>query len=280
MTPTLPTFVVIGAMKAGTTTLHEQLGRHPDVFMSTTKELHFFIDGENWARGPEWYAAQFRAGAAATARGEVSPSYSQADIFPGVPARMTSLLPDIRVVYVVRHPIERMRSMYLHQLANGRESRPIIDAFREEEYYLNASRYNWQLGRYRELIPDERIKLLTTEQLATDPAAALAAVFTFLSVDPSAWTSGEVYRGRTDDKRIATSTRRRLAALPGYERLVRYTPDALRRPARRAATRPIDRSAADLPADYESDLIEQLRPDIELLRHWLGDDFDGWGLLD
>jgi hypothetical protein len=276
----MPTFLVIGAMKAGTTTLRDQLARHPDVFMSDPKELHYFAAGKNWERGPDWYAAHFAAGADAPARGEASPSYSQADIFPGVAERVAATIPDVRLVYLVRHPVERMRSMYLHQRANGREQRSIVDALTTVPYYLNASRYAWQLDQYAGLVDPGRIHVLTTDSLRDDPAATMAALFEFLGVDPGAVVVGEVRRGRSEDKRVARAGRTRLASLPGYRRAVGLAPTGVRRRARRLVTRPVDPSMAALPDEVEAELVAALRPDLVRLRRYLGEDFDGWGLID
>jgi Sulfotransferase domain len=276
----LPSFLVIGAMKAGTTTLRDQLARHPDVFMSEPKELHFFTAGKNWERGRDWYEAHFAAGSGAAARGEASPSYSQADIFPGVPARIAAMLPDVRLVYLVRHPVERLRSMYLHQRANGRERRPIAEAVTATAYYLNTSRYAWQLDQYASDVARERIRVITTDQLRDDPAATMAGLFGFLGVDPAGVAIDDLRRGRTEEKRVARSGRGRLAAVPGYERVAALAPTGVRRRVRRVLTRPVDPAMAELPPALEAELVEQLRPDLLRLRTYLGDDFGAWGLLD
>jgi hypothetical protein len=253
---------------------------HPDVFMATPKELHFFASGMNWERGPAWYEDHFAGSEGATARGEASPSYSQADIFPGVAERIAAMLPDVRLVYVVRHPIERIRSMYLHQLASGRETRPISVALEGDSYYLNASRYAWQLDQHLEFVSAERVKVVTTDALRDDRQAILAGVFDFIGVDPFAVPIAEIRSGRTDQKRVAVPLKARLGRLPGYGTLRRVAPDPVRRAVERATTRPVSPAMAELPATLEAELIERLRPDLVRLRAFLGPEFDGWGLLD
>src|SRR5262245_46073038 len=117
----LPTFLVIGAMKGGTTALHTYLGSHPDVFMSDLKEPHFFSSGLGWDKGEEWYCSLFTEAGSATAVGESSTSYSKFPDVRHVPERAISLIPDLRVVYLVRDPIERIRSQYLHHVVMGEE---------------------------------------------------------------------------------------------------------------------------------------------------------------
>lgn len=273
----LPTFLVVGAMKAGTTTLHERLGQHPDVFMSDPKELHYFTGRENWAKGVDWYRSQFAAGRDAVARGESSPSYSQADIFPGVPDRVVDLLPDVRLVYIVRDPVERLRSMYLHQLANGRETDPIDVVVRTKPYLIGSSRYAWQLDRWEGRVAPERIKVITAERLFSEGAATVASVCEFVGVDPQAIGDEFVHRGRTDDKRVARGSLRRVTSVPGYAWLAQRAPDSLRQRARRLSTKTIDVTAADLDPGLERDVRAQLAPDVERMRRWIGDDVDRWG---
>jgi Sulfotransferase family len=276
---TLPTFLVIGAMKSGTTSLYDYLASHPQVFMARPKELHFFTEGKNWRRGRAWYEGHFAGAERAPARGEASPSYSQADIFPGVPDRIAEVLPDVRLVYIVRHPIERMCSMYLHQVASGLEPLPVADAFRANAYYLNASRYSWQLDQHLERVPPERIKVITTDALRDEPKRTLADLFAFIGVDPARAPTSPARRGQTERKRMAVPLKARLARIPGYAALKRAAPQPVRRAIRQATTRPVDPAMADLPADLEAELAEQLRPDVARLRRFLGADFDGWGLL-
>jgi Sulfotransferase domain len=276
----LPTFLVIGAMKSGTTSLHGYLAAHPHVFMAEPKELHFFSVGRNWERGRTWYEERFADADLARARGEASPSYSQADIFPGVAGRIAAMLPDVRIVYLVRHPIERMRSMYLHQLASGRERRPIADAFRSSAYYLNSSRYAWQLEHHLAYHPAERVRVLTTEALRDDPRTTMAELYEFIGVDPGIAPVAEVRRGRTDDKRVATALKAGASRMPGFAAVKRLVPDPLRAAVRTVTTRPVDPAMAELPVDLEAELVDRLWPDVARLRDFLGADFNGWGLLE
>jgi hypothetical protein len=237
-------------------------------------------DAPNWERGPAWYEDRFAGSDGFTARGEASPSYSQADIFPGVAERIASMLPDVRLVYVVRHPIERIRSMYLHQLASGRETRPISVALEGDSYYLNASRYAWQLDQHLEFVSAERVRVVTTDALRDDRQAILAGLFDFIGVDPFTVPIAEIRSGRTDQKRVAVPLKARLGRLPGYGTLRRVAPDPVRRAVERATTRPVSPAMAELPATLEAELIERLRPDLVRLRAFLGPEFDGWGLLE
>ena len=100
----LPNVLVVGAAKCGTTSLHEYLDRHPEIAMAREKELDFFVEQKNWSRGVDWYERQF---AAAPVRGESSPSYTAYPRYRGVPERIRRIVPDAKLVYLVRDPVER-----------------------------------------------------------------------------------------------------------------------------------------------------------------------------
>jgi hypothetical protein len=101
----LPNLIVIGAMKAGTTSLHAYLSLHPEIFMSANKEPRFFTEEWNWHKGLEWYEAQFPE--RVTIRGESTPDYTKLPEIRNVPERIHSLIPDVRLIYLVRDPIDR-----------------------------------------------------------------------------------------------------------------------------------------------------------------------------
>lgn len=279
---TLPTFLVVGAMKAGTTSLHRYLDRHPDVFMSKTKQLDFFVAEREWRRGIDWYRAQFSAAGSAKAVGETSPQYSKDPIFAGVPPRVCEVLPDVRIVYLLRHPVERIRSQHRHALAEWSDA-PLVDALRSSRReYVVPSRYGHQLSLWLEHIPRERVHVLTTEALSEDPVGVLGGLFEFLQVGPTAST--ELVRERHN---VAGGHRRlpapvqRVRSTDWYRGMRHRVPRPVRHLAWRVSSRarPIDEDLARLPPELEADLVAELTPDLELLRELLPG-FHCWGLLD
>jgi hypothetical protein len=280
----LPTFLVIGAAKAGTTSLHEYLAAHPDVFMSDPKELDFFISSINWDRGLPWYESHFDGAAAkgATAVGESSPLYSAAQWYDGVPERIASVLPDVRLVYLVRDPIARMRSQYIHHLELGRETRPPGRALRENQGYLQSSLYAWQLERFTEHLPRERILVVPTERLRSDRAATMAEICTFLGVEPLRDVDAlEAEHHRSEEKLVRRPTIVALKRNRAYRAASRLTPAPARRVYGRLTARSADPRTVEIDAALRDELVARLRPDVEALRRdWLGPDFQGWGLLE
>jgi sulfotransferase family protein len=275
----LPTFLVIGAMKAGTTSLYGYLRAHPQVFMATPKELHFFPADKQWPLGVDWYAAHFDGAGDALARGEISPSYSQADQFPGVAARVAQVVPDARLVYLVREPVARLQSMYLHEVASGRETLPIEQAVREHPLYVESSRYATQLDEYLPYFPRERVLVLTTDALKRDRAATLSRLYRFIGVDGTFVPPAvEEERGRSEEKRVRRDVSRRWRDRRWYRLVVDHLPQGAREYGRRVATKPIDVDASRLSPDTEAELRARFVPEVARLRDFLGDDFDGWGI--
>lgn len=177
--------VTIGAMKCGTSSLHEYLDLHPEVSMSRTKELNYFLGRHEYARGERWYRRQLAARDGARVVGESSPNYTKTPVFGGVAERLHGLVPHARLIYIVRDPLKRTLSHYVHNVAHGRERRSVDEAFAtlEGNPYVDPSRYMFQLEAYRRWFPDDRILVLSLEELSAAPRPVLARVFTFLGVD-------------------------------------------------------------------------------------------------
>ena len=140
-----PDFIVIGAMKSATTTLHEQLARQPGIFMSRPKEPNFFSDDAIHARGWSWYSSLFRPASAADLRGESSTHYSKLPTYPRTVERLARDLPRLKLVYVMRHPIDRLVSQYVHEVTAGRIAMDLREALVRHPELIDYSRYSMQL---------------------------------------------------------------------------------------------------------------------------------------
>ncbi len=205
----LPNLIIIGAMKAATSSLHYYLGCHPEISMSRVKELNFFVAERRWGRGVAWYESQFAPG---KVRGEASPLYTMHPRFSGVPERMAEVVPEARLIYVVRHPVARAVSQYIHEWTAGVERQPLADVLaRPDGHYVQASCYHAQLERYLRWFAREQILLLTAEDLERDRRGTLGRVFRFLGVDDAYWSVRfRLKRHRTALKRHPTDLARRL----------------------------------------------------------------------
>jgi hypothetical protein len=275
----LPNLIVIGAMKAGTTSLHHYLSVHPEVGMSEEKELDFFT--ERWDRGPDWYARQFDA--AKPVRGESSTSYTKFPRYAGVPERIRGVVPEARLVYVVRDPVARMVSHYVHEVAGGREQRPAADALApaspEQSDYVAFSSYALQLERYLACFDESQVLVLSSEALRRRRRETLARVFAFAGVEPAFWCEAyERELGRADQRVRHTPAARALLRISRtVPRRVRTLLPEHARPVRAYAARTaIPVARPELPADLRAELAAHLRPDAERLRALTGQRFEEW----
>jgi hypothetical protein len=204
----LPNFLVIGAMKAGTTSLYHYLRAHPEVYMPSVKELDFFVEEGNWRRGPKWYQKQFQSAPTGTvAVGEASTRYTRYPLLAGVPERIAAHLPHVRLIYVVRDPIERIRSHYEHRVRAGSERAPIDQAILSNPTYLDCSRYSMQVEQYLQRFPVEQLLIITAEDLRNSRQKTMRRVYGFLGVQSDyvpATLDQEFYR--TDDRATYSPT--------------------------------------------------------------------------
>lgn len=199
---TVPNFIIIGAGKSGTTSLHEYLKQHPQVYMSPLKEPNFFAyDGKaansRWAtnypvKDIEAYLALFRGVTDEIAIGEASPTYL---FSPVAPERIRQYLPAVRLLAILRHPVERAYAAFQMRLRNGRE--PLGDfaaAVRAEREgrrdelplpfrYVNAGMYHGFLKRYYDRFDQRQIRVYLFDDLRADPNGMLRDIFRFLGAD-------------------------------------------------------------------------------------------------
>lgn len=278
----LPNFLIIGTMKGGTTSLYHYLSQHPDVFMTATKELHYFVAEKNLSRGRTWYESNFRDAGAARAVGEASPDYTKYPLYRGVAGRIADLIPAARLVYVIRNPVERVRSHYLHDVARGRERRPIGDAVPGNDHYLAPSRYAQQLEQYLDFFPRRQLLVLTSEDLRNDRTTVMRRVHEFLGVDPE-WTAPSTGKefNATGEKAAPGMLLRAARLLPGGSRLRLLAPRQVEAAERllRTSRKRVDVSDGELSVELRRRLVDEFAPDLDRLRGHLGDDFDAWGLL-
>src|SRR5215210_8660249 len=152
----LPNLLIVGAAKCGTSSLHRYLDEHPEVSMSRPKETNFFVR-DDWREQVAWYESRFPT--PAPTRGEASPSYSLFPYFRGVPERVHSLVPEAKLIYLVRDPLARLVAHYLDMYGLHIEHRPFEEAVgdpdEERNLYLAGSRYATQLEQFLAFYPPE-----------------------------------------------------------------------------------------------------------------------------
>lgn len=291
---TMPNFLIVGAQKAGTTSLYHYLGQHPEVYVSPVKEPHFFNNegGGRVYAGPypgparrittvQEYEKLFDGVSDEKAVGEASPSYLY---LPEVPGRIRRRIPEAKLIAVLRDPVERAYSAYLHTVRTGRE--PLEDfreALRDEErriregwhhlyHYRNRGYYHEQLGRYYEAFGRERLRVYLHEELNEDPAGIFADAFRFLGVDDTFVpdTSTRYNPSGVPRNRATSALVSRLGALtPAAKRLLPFG-------VRQSIKGRIFAKAPPLDPRAREELLEAYRGDVLALQKLIGRDLSGW----
>jgi hypothetical protein len=197
--------------------------------MSNRKELHFFVTEKNWKHGLEWYERHFDGAEDAIAIGEASVSYTRYPDSLGVSTRVGQVLPGARLIYLVRHPIERMISQYKFNVSNRWEKRP-LDALEGNSLYLNCSRYATQVEQYLEYFPLDRLLIIRSEDLRDSREATVRRVFRFLDVEETGLPANleEESNPTARDVRAPRKVARVLPRLPGYKSVASVAPPSLK----------------------------------------------------
>ncbi|MGH9027188.1 MAG: sulfotransferase family protein [Acidimicrobiia bacterium] len=276
----LPNFFVIGAMKAGTSALWLSLRAHPQVYMPDVKEFHFFSNPDQLARGVAWYSQHFAAAGDARAVGEASTNYTKYPRRAGTPKNIATVIPDAKLIYVVREPISRIRSHYLHVVHRYGERRPLRDAIWSEPEYVNVSRYRMQIDQYLEQFDRSQLLVITSDALRRERANTLQQVFAFLEIELSlAATDATSDEHLSENKRVDRPLTSKFRRWRGYDLARRLAPAPVKRWGRGVAQRKVTTAVDDsVPDDLRRELVSVLRDDVAGLRPFLGPSFDGWGI--
>lgn len=296
MQPNRPNLFIIGAMKSGTSSLHAQLGHHPQVFMSRPKEPCGFIDPEQlrtswpemWQRGywksEDAYLALFADAGGRPVIGESSTDYSKLPEFDQVAEKIARFNPEARFIYIMRDPIRRTLSHYWHMVEHRGEHRGLLDALRQDPAYRQVSHYAMQLAPYFEHFGQERVYTLSFEEYLADPTGVAAQIYHWLGVDPSAESAadGAERKNVTPDTVLQERGQgwlNRFRYSAAWSAMEGWVPAPVRRFGRSLAQRPVSRA----DAVDEQPAIEFLRPgqrvETEALQTLLGREFPEWTTL-
>jgi Sulfotransferase family len=290
---TLPNFIVIGAAKAGTTSLYWYLAEHPAVFMIPAKETNFFAYGvdENGrllygdpevhkfpVRTLQDYEKLFDQAGSAQAVGEASPIYLEC---PQAAARIHATIPTARIIACLRQPVERAYSDYLMELRHrGRRFDAAHDLkagsswARQNSRWMQIGRYGEQLARYYALFPQEQIHVFLFDDLQRNPLGVMQDVYRFLGVDPSFVPNVETPHN-TGGLPTSRLLERVLTSKLVNQRIKPLVPSGAVNWARRLRSRSLRRPPA-LPADLRAQLTSYFREDVLRTSALIGRSLDHW----
>jgi len=287
----LPDFFVLGVAKGGTTSLHHYLRQHPALFLPYEKELHFFdADEEQFSTGLDPYLRYF-SDAGDRLAGDATPSYFRnAEV---VANRMRQLYGDAppQFLLLLRDPVERAYSHYLHNVSEGREPLSFEEALAAEQADPTSKREDWKAyftdGVYVDPLKQwfahfsrDRFLILRSGTLAQTPAVALEEMFRFLGVDPTVEVDTDVYLNRTGEKQ-SRALGRLLSVLPSRLRsgVRRWIPESIRLPVEQFIRRRSTGNASDRPVldpEIERTLRKRYAPHVLRLADLLDREFSAW----
>ena len=260
-----PDFMLIGAMKSGTTTLHAHLRRHPGLFLCEPKEPGFFSRDERYSRGIDVYRDLFARANPEQRCGEASTCYTRWPHFADVAPRIAEHVPEARFLFIMRDPVERAYSHYRHLCeewaASGKEIPGFAEAMEVAPEIVDASLYKVQLDRFLAHFPREHLHLLTLEELRARPSEVLVGVQEFLGVvQADLLEDKETCRNEAGSAIARKTMRKRLTrwrGLTGLSFLIDAVPPAWRARARATLQ---GRVSAWLARDASVDLEKRIAP--------------------
>lgn len=271
----LPDFLVIGATKAGTTSLHFYLSLHPEIFMCRPKEPRFFADAPEplgrWSRGENWYRSLFVTGKRLC--GEASPTYAAAPSIAGVPGRIASNLPSAKLIYLVRSPYERLVSHFLTHYRTQQASMSFAEFVVRVPHALDSSCYGTQLAGYLEHFPSEQILIVESESLKKDRSATMQQIFSFVGADPGFKSALFYHKRHVGWHEPFLSLRgRRLRDSRAVSKIGRLLPPSIFSAMKNLLLRPfsVPAPSTDLPPDIKKRIDEKLSAEVGLLRRLTG----------
>ena len=174
----LPNFLVIGTQRAATTWMYRCLKKHPEIYLPYKKELHFF--NKNYDRGLEWYGSWFKKGSGMKAIGEVTPEYLSDEKSPELIAKY---IPDIRLIAILRNPIDRAYSEYCMKLRSGTIKGDFETELAENDIYVYRGLYYKHITRYLDYFHRNQLLILIYEDIVEEPVREIERVFAFLNVN-------------------------------------------------------------------------------------------------
>lgn len=264
----LPDFLIIGGMKCATSTLHEQLALQPGFFMSELKEPNFFSNDEIYARGMDWYASHFAAAPVDACCGESSTHYTKLPTYPETVARIVKHLPEVKLIYVMRHPIDRLISQYIHQWSEDEISTDINQAIDLHSELIDYSRYSWQLEPFFEAFGADRILPIFFERLFAYPQEELERICGFLGyTEEPKWQDLEAQNVSSERMR-PSAWRDFLVEMPGLREIrQRLIPKEVRTWVRNLWTL---KQRPQLEPQQVERLSAIFNEDLQVLGSWLG----------
>ncbi|MCH7588138.1 MAG: sulfotransferase domain-containing protein [Chloroflexi bacterium] len=269
-------FMMIGAQKCGTTSLASQLAQHPAICFSQLKEPGYFNQTDDWEAGLDHYHGLF-APRNGQICGEASTMYTFLPEWEHTHTRLFAYNPNLKLIYIMRNPVERTISNYAHDLVRGLVNGDSGETLLLQDAYLNRSRYYFQMKPYVELFPMENILLLVFEEYIADQQSTLNRITEFLNIHEFDFAdAGPSEKHKTlGTWYLKYASVRKLAATSLFQKVRPSIPIAVRRPIRRMLSNKLDVKPPIKPEVREV-LWNTLAPEINAVEQLMGRRVESW----
>ena len=271
-----PDIVVIGAMRAGTTTLYEMLRQTSMVTMPRMKETDFFLE-KKYSRGLKWLNDQYDDFSKPLV--DMSPNYTRHEVFPGVAERIHETNPNAKLVYVLRDPVKRAMSEYKHGKAMGYPLAEPDEIYRNGDTGYECSRYHEQLQPYLKYWSIDDIHIVEFEELVRDQWGVLNKLFKELGLPEIPADKEQVHTNSANELSRVPSWYGQVRNKPIVEWIRSKTPRSLVAVAKSILWRAdngIDQ--IEFPTHTIEAIRDSLRDDVAALRALTGRNFSNWSV--
>lgn len=269
-------FMMIGAQKCGTTGLAAQLAAHPSVCFSRVKEPGFFNEVTNWRDRLADYHQLFSP-VAGQICGEASTMYTFLPQWPDTCSRLYAYNPNLKLIYIMRDPVERIISHYTHNLVRGIVKEPPEQVVFDDPSYINRSRYGVQIRPYLERFGQENILLLIFEEYVKMPETTLRKVSRFLDIDPTQFkkpAASEKHQSIGRDY-IKYEAARRFVSSETFQSVRELIPMAIRQPIRKRISNQISQKP-EFSSELRKLLWRFVQDDVNSIEQTLGYSIEAW----
>lgn len=228
----LPNFLIVGAAKSGTTTLFQYLRRHPQICLSKIKEPNFFGMDENYAKGLDWYSSLFSDAQPHQVCGEASTDYAKFPKFPATAKRLAHTLPQVKLIYLMRNPVDRSYAYYRHVGRKFKVRETFEEHISHTKICIESSNYMMQIENYLQFFPQDSFLFLLMEDLIDRPEETLPKICRFLGVDDIDIVNGNPVRANESSQFFKDTLRGRITAplksIPLLAKIAKSVPQSWR----------------------------------------------------
>lgn len=270
-------FMIIGAQKCGTTTLAQQIADHPDVCFCRIKEPGYFNQNEDWHARLDGYHALYQPQPGQLC-GEGSTMYTFLPEWPETHNRLHAYNPDLKLIYIMRHPVERVISNYAHRLVRDTvRVEPEVAVFADPAY-MNRTRYGVQLRPYLDLFSRKQVLPLIFEEYITNQVGTLQTVSQFLEIDAQPFvenTQQALAIHRSVGEHYLNPTSKRILKNELVKRVTRFVPMAVRQKARQSIGKKLVQKP-EFSRDLRQLIWRFLEDDVKTVESIIGRRLDSW----